>query len=48
MPRIDKQLENTKALIGALVHMEPKPHDEMKLGRKKQPKKAKPSLVKKS
>lgn len=34
-------LENTKRLMGALVRMKPKPHDEMKVGKKVKKKKAK-------
>ena len=32
-------LEKTKSLMGALVRMKPKPHDEMKLGKKAKKKK---------
>ena len=28
-----KQLEQTKALMGALLRMKPKPHEDMKLGK---------------
>lgn len=30
MARASKQLEGTKALMGALVRMKPKPHEEIK------------------
>ena len=30
-----KELEKTKRLMGALLRMPPKPHEEMKLGRRK-------------
>jgi hypothetical protein len=29
------KLEDTKKLMGALVRMKPKPHEEMKVGKKK-------------
>jgi len=36
MAKSDKDgLEQTKNLMGALVRMKPKPHEEMKLGRAK-------------
>jgi hypothetical protein len=38
-------LSGTKSLMGALVRMKPKPHEDMKVGRVK-PKKAKPSAKK--
>jgi hypothetical protein len=31
-------IEKTKKLMGALVRMKPKPHEEMKVGKKKKPK----------
>lgn len=31
-----KQLADTKRLMGALVRMKPKPHEEMKVGKKMQ------------
>lgn len=34
-------LEKTKNLMGALVRMKPKPHEEMKLGKQKYKKKRK-------
>mgnify|MGYP000919699753 FL=1 len=36
-----KQLEETKKLMGALVRMKPKPHEDMKIGKKKKAKGAK-------
>jgi len=30
-----KELEETKRLMGALMQMKPKPHEDMKLGRSK-------------
>lgn len=30
----DKSIEKTKQLMGALVRMKPKPHEEMKVGKK--------------
>jgi hypothetical protein len=43
MAKPDKDgLEQTKSLMGALVRMKPKPHEEMKVGKKakkSQPKK---------
>jgi hypothetical protein len=35
-----KELDGTKRLMGALVRMKPKPHEDMKVGKKA--KKAKP------
>lgn len=37
-----KELEKTKILMGALVRMKPKPHEEMKVGKTtaKRPKKS--------
>lgn len=32
-PRID-DLEKTKSLMGSLVRMKPKPHEDMKVGKK--------------
>jgi hypothetical protein len=37
---MDKSLKGTKDLMGALVRMKPKPHEEMKIGSKA--KKSKP------
>jgi hypothetical protein len=31
----EKKLDETKRLMGALVRMKPKPHEEMKIGKKK-------------
>jgi hypothetical protein len=31
----DKEIEETKRLMGALVRMKPKPHESMKVGKKK-------------
>jgi hypothetical protein len=39
-PRTAKELEDTRRLMGALVRMKPKPHEDMKVGKKK--KKSKP------
>jgi hypothetical protein len=33
-------LEKTKALMGSLVRMKPKPHEDMKVGKKKAAKKS--------
>jgi hypothetical protein len=35
------QLDETKPLMGALVRMKPKPHEEMKVGKKAKKKAAK-------
>ena len=35
------ELEQTKRLMGALVRMKPKPHEDMKIGKKKKKAKAK-------
>jgi hypothetical protein len=35
MTKSKDELEDTKRLMGALVHMKPKPHEEMKVGKKK-------------
>jgi hypothetical protein len=47
-PKTD-ELEATKRLMSALVHMKPKPHEEMKVGKKakKEKAKSKPSAKKK-
>jgi hypothetical protein len=43
MSKDDKNLDDTKRLMGALVRMKPKPHEDMKVGKKgKKKKKAKP------
>jgi hypothetical protein len=36
----DKSLDETKKLMGALVRMKPKPHEEMKIGKVTLPKHA--------
>jgi hypothetical protein len=36
-----KALDKTKALMAALVRMKPKPHEEMKVGKKSKKKKVK-------
>jgi hypothetical protein len=33
--RRNDEIEETKRLMGALVRMKPKPHEEMKVGKKK-------------
>lgn len=38
---VGKELDDTKRLMGALVRMKPKPHEEMKVGKKAKKKKAK-------
>ena len=35
MSKPKDEIEGTKQLMGALVRMKPKPHDEMKVGKKK-------------
>lgn len=40
MAKSASSLEKTKALMGALVRMKPKPHEDMKVG-KRTPKKSK-------
>jgi hypothetical protein len=44
MAKPDDDLGKTKKLMGALVHMKPKPHEEMKLGK---PRSARPAKAKK-
>jgi hypothetical protein len=39
---VDDPLKDTKRLMGALVRQPPKPHDEMKLGKKREPSKPSP------
>ena len=34
MAKTSKQFDETKRLMGALVRMKPKPHEEMKIGKK--------------
>jgi hypothetical protein len=41
MAKDSKEIEATKSLMGALVRMKPKPHEEMKVGKKAVPKKKK-------
>ncbi|MGM4896435.1 hypothetical protein [Tardiphaga sp. 839_C3_N1_4] len=36
----EKKLDDTKRLMGALVRMKPKPHEDMKVGKKKVAKKS--------
>jgi len=38
-PMAGKELEDTKRLMGALVCMKPKPHEDMKVGKKAKKKK---------
>jgi hypothetical protein len=40
MPKEKSNLEGTRKLMSALVRMQPKPHEEMKLGKKMPVKKA--------
>jgi len=49
MAKNSNELEDTKRLMGALVRMKPKPHEEMKVGKKKKtvPKAKKASSPKK-
>jgi hypothetical protein len=42
MAKSKDDLSETKQLMGALVRMKPKPHEDMKVGKKKVAKKAKP------
>lgn len=39
MAKVPNPLEDTKRLMGALVRMKPKPHEDMKVGKKKPAKK---------
>ena len=41
------ELEKTKSLMGALVRMKPKPHEDMRIGKKAKTKKPSPSKRKK-
>jgi hypothetical protein len=34
MAKDSKEIESTKRLMGALVRMKPRPHEEMKVGKK--------------
>jgi hypothetical protein len=36
MAKSDDELSGTKRLMGALVRMKPKPHEEMKVGKKRE------------
>jgi hypothetical protein len=38
-PSNEQELEGTRALMGALIRQPPKPHDAMKIGKKKKSKK---------
>ncbi|WP_158005693.1 hypothetical protein [Tardiphaga robiniae] len=40
MAKSSNEIEKTKALMGALVRMKPKPHEDMKVGKKKVGKKS--------
>jgi hypothetical protein len=42
------EMEGTKRLMGALVRMKPKPHDEMKVGKSSRRKKSTQNKTKKS
>jgi hypothetical protein len=46
MAKITHDIEKTKQLMGALVRMKPKPHEEMKVGKKA--KKTKKAVVRKT
>jgi hypothetical protein len=41
MSKDSAELEKTKRLMGALVRMKPKPHEDMKIGKKAKPVKPK-------
>jgi hypothetical protein len=41
MAKSDDDLDETKKLMGALVRMKPKPHEDMKVGKKAKAKKKK-------
>jgi hypothetical protein len=47
MPQ-NKEIEATKLLMGALVRMKPKPHEDMKVGKKPKDKKGKAKVTSKS
>jgi hypothetical protein len=48
MAKADKdELEKTKSLMGALVRMKPKPHEDMKIGKSKVKKKTSTKAKKK-
>jgi hypothetical protein len=38
MTKDSKEIEGTKRLMGALMRMKPKPHEEMKIAKKAKPK----------
>jgi hypothetical protein len=40
-----KELDETKRLMGALVRMKPKPHEEMKVGKTESKKKKRPKVA---
>lgn len=42
MAKSTPNFEKTKALMGALVRMKPKPHEDMKVGKKREPGKPSP------
>jgi hypothetical protein len=46
MPKTPDHLAETRRIMAALGRMPPKPHDEMKIGRKPKPKKPKSPEVK--
>jgi hypothetical protein len=43
MAESSDDLKATKKLMGSLVRMKPKPHEEMKIGKKAKPTKKKPT-----
>jgi len=43
MAKDSKEIQATKKLMGALVRMKPKPHEEMKVGKKGKAKPKKPT-----
>jgi hypothetical protein len=45
-PQKPSDLEATKQLMGALVRMKPKPHEDMKVGKKAKKKKKRPTREK--
>jgi hypothetical protein len=49
MTKDSKEIESTKRMMGALVRMKPKPHEEMKVGKKRrEPKRKKVAAKSKS
>jgi hypothetical protein len=49
MSKTDRKIDETKRLMGALVRMKPKPHEDMKLGGTKRiPEKPKPKSDRKT